>query len=91
MAMDEYVRFLIITLAGTSIGVVLYRMIGRTRLPLSSLIGIGAGGAAAGTLAGMVLVSVFGVEDVLWAAWGYPLMISLGCAIGLQRSLENWN
>jgi hypothetical protein len=36
------------------------------------------------------LVSVFRVEDVFWAAWGYPLVISVGCAVGLQESLENW-
>lgn len=88
--MNEYVRFLIITVAGTSIGVVLYWVIGRTRFPISSLIGIGAGGAAAGAFAGMILVFVFRVENVFWAAWGYPLVISLGCAIGLQKSLENW-
>jgi hypothetical protein len=88
--MNEYVRFVIITLVGAAIWVVLYWFIAREKLPLSSLIGIGVGGAAAGTFAGSILVSVFRVEDVFWAAWGYPLVISVGCAVGLQESLENW-
>jgi hypothetical protein len=88
--MNDYIRFVIVTLVGMSTGVVLYWVIGKTRFPISSLIGIALGGSAAGALAGMVLVSVFRIEDIFMAAWGYPLLISLGSAIGFQKSLENW-
>jgi hypothetical protein len=90
MPMNDYIRFVIIALAGMSAGVVLYRVIGKTKFPISSLVGIALGGSAAGALAGMILVSVFRIEDIFMAAWGYPLLISLGSAIGFQRSLENW-
>jgi hypothetical protein len=73
-----------------SVGVVLYWAVGKSKFHVSSLIGIALGGGAAGALAGMILISVFRIEDVFMAAWGYPFLISLGCAIGFQKSLENW-
>ncbi len=88
--MNDYIRFIIVTVIGTSAGVMLYWIVGKTKFPISSLIGIALGGGAAGGLAGMILVSVFRIEDMFMAAWGYPLLISLGCAIGFQKSLENW-
>jgi len=88
--MNDYIRFVIVTVVGTSAGVTLYWVLGKTKFPVSSLIGIALGGSTAGTLAGMILVSVFRIEDIFMAAWGYPFLISLGCAIGFQKSLENW-
>ncbi len=88
--MNDYIRFTIVTVAGASAGVMLYWVVGKTKFPVSSLIGIALGGSAAGALAGMILVSVFRIEDIFMAAWGYPFLISLGCAIGFQKSLENW-
>ena len=88
--MNDYIRFIIVTVFGASAGVVLYWVVGKTKFPVSSLIGIALGGGAAGALAGMILVSVFRIEDIFMAAWGYPFLISLGCAIGFQKSLENW-
>ena len=88
--MNDYIRFVVVSLAGMSAGAVLYWAIGKTKFPVSSLIGIALGGSAAGTLAGMILISIFRIEDVFMAAWGYPFLISLGCAIGFQKSLENW-
>jgi hypothetical protein len=88
--MNDYIRFVIVTVVGASAGVMLYWAVGKTKFAISSLIGIALGGSAAGALAGMILVSVFRNEDILIATWGYPLLISLGCAIGFQKSLENW-
>jgi len=88
--MNDYIRFTIVTIVGTLTGVMLYWIVGKTKFPVSSLIGIALGGSAAGALAGMILVSVFRIDDIFMAAWGYPFLISLGCAIGFQKSLENW-
>ena len=88
--MNDYVRFVIVTMVGASAGVMLYWAVGKTKFPISSLIGSALGGSAAGALAGMILVSIFRNEDFFMATWGYPLLISLGCAIGFQKSLENW-
>ncbi len=88
--MNDYVRFIIVTVVGALVGVMVYWAVGKTKFPISSLIGIALGGSAAGALAGMILVSVFRNEDIFMAAWGYPLLISLGCAIGFQKSFENW-
>ena len=88
--MNDYIRFVIVTVVGASAGVMLYWAVGKTKFPISSLIGIALGGSAAGALAGMILVSAFRNEDIFMAAWGYPLLISLRCAIGFQKSVENW-
>jgi len=88
--MNDYIRFIIVIVFGVSVGVVFYWVVGKTKFPVSSLIGIALNRGTAGALAGMILVSVFRIEDIFMAAWGYPFLISLGCAIGFQKSLENW-
>lgn len=48
--MNEYWRFIVATIIGTILGVVIYRAFGDKKSPMSSSIGIALGGAGMGAL-----------------------------------------
>ena len=87
--MNDYVLLGISTIMSTVVGVVVYARLGRPNVPLTSRIGAGLGGAAAGSFGGMILSSVYNLDriapDVPWVA----VLIGTLMAISFQKYLSD--
>jgi len=86
---NDYVLLGISTIISTFVGVIVYAHLGKPDVPLTSRIGAGLGGAAAGSFGGMVLSSVYNVDwvapDVPWVA----VLIGTLMAISFQKYLSD--
>jgi len=77
-----------ITVISTAGAVLIYWFVNREPWPLSTRIGVGLGGAAAGTFAGALLATGFHVEE----PWSEILIITVSVAlsVAMQRHLFAW-
>ena len=89
--MNEYWRFLVATIIGTMLGVVLYRAFGDKKSPISSSIGIALGGAGMGGLFSVMLVpTIYDLDKSALFLWGLPCLVATLGALGTQKNLSNW-
>lgn len=77
-----------ITAIATMGGVIVYWLANRDPWPLSTRIGVGLGGAAAGAFAGALLGHVYSIEE----PWAVVLTVALaiGLSVALQRHVYGW-
>ncbi len=75
--MNDYIRFITALIAGAIIGISLYRLLISKKLPLSSVSGIALGGSSMGALGGIILASVYGLDDTKILFWGLPCLIAI--------------
>jgi uncharacterized membrane protein YdjX (TVP38/TMEM64 family) len=89
--MNEYWRFFVATIIGTMLGVVLYRVFGDKKFPISSSIGIAVGGAGMGGLFSVMFVpTIYDLDKSAFFLWGFPCLIATLCAMGAQKNISNW-
>ena len=87
-AWSLYAWFGGITVIATAAGVLIYRFANRNPWPLSTRVGTALGGAAAGTLGGMMLGGALHLDEPVSAALTFALAV--GLAVAMQRDLFAW-
>ena len=86
--MNDYVLLGISTVISTFISVIVYARLGKPSVPLTSRIGAGLGGGAAGSFGGMVLSSVYNLEQIAPDVPWVPVFIGTLMAISFQKYLS---
>jgi len=89
--MNEYLIFVLSTVAGTLVSVSAYTLLGRRPVPITSRIGIGLLGASVGTFGGMMLVRAFDLDGSQYVVIAVTLFFSIAMSIGFQNSIFKWS
>ncbi|SRR6266581_2737691 len=76
-------HFVLATVVATAIGVLIYLRVNSEPWPMTTRIGTGLGGAAAGTFAGGLLALAYSLEG--WLAGLVTMVIASAFAVGMQR------